>query len=160
MKKIILIMVLVCFIPVLLLAAEDDTDQTAFKNVKTFIDKKRGVVPKSFKTENGEIKIKLEASKLNFQIIYDSVPNELTAYLNNPGESIYRSIKVYYLSKNGSVILKAECALDKLSWQEGGNTKHLVCKDSIACNALDYSKIDSVATSVGSYPYFSLSGSK
>ena len=160
MKKIILFMVLTCLIPVFLLAAENETDQSAFKNVKTFIDKKRGVNPKTFKTKNGEIKIKLDASKLNFQIIYDTVPNELTSYLNNPGESIYRSIRIQFLSKSGSAILKAECALDKLSWQEEGNTNHLVCKDSIACSALDYSRIDSITTSVGSYSYFSLSESK
>jgi len=160
MKKVVLFMVLACFTPTFLLAAENESDQSTFENVKTFIDKKRGLTPKRFKTENGEIKIKLDESRLNFQVIYDTIPNELTSYLDNPGESIYRTIRIQFLSKSGSAILKADCSLDKLTWEEEGDTKRLVCKDSIACGALDYSRIDSATISVGSYNYLSVSGTK
>ena len=110
----------------------------------------KGMQPKTFVMKNGEaieaeLGMKWSSGKLEYKLIYKTIPLALSNYLDDPDYlDLAGVIKIQFLDKDNSKIFETRCFLTNAIWEE----KILAYRNSIYCNEENYSKIQNVNVSV------------
>jgi hypothetical protein len=138
-----------------LLLAQGTIDQSYAQTVnrsgtKNVLNTQGGEI-RSFDVNKGEavVKIKWDADRLNYQLIYKKIPKILKLYINNlhPNSSI---VTIGFLDKDGFTITQRSCYANSFVYENDG--KNLVCRNFISEDQIysnttinDYHKISGVS---------------
>ena len=122
-----------------------EENKSFFDNFTRLFNKKINLQPRNLAFNNGKVKLKYTAGRINYEIIYKDMTEELMTHLYKSKRDPREAILMEYLDDEGKGILKTSCYLNEITSQNDGS---LICRGSYECEEDDYRRIQDLTISL------------